>query len=289
MSKLLVILLLLLGIFVLWGICDIVYDVKTYRVTSYELVSPKIKKEFRFVVLSDLHNKSFGKNNDRLIAGIRRLRPDAVMIAGDMITATEKEDISGTIRLLETLAGQYPVYYGIGNHEEKLRRKRERYGSIYEDYMAALTKAGVTPLINEKITLSDYGISVCGLQIESKYFKRFGLLPMSREDLKRLVGVPERDKYQILLAHNPDYFPQYADWGADLVLSGHNHGGIIRVPFLGGLVSPRCILFPKYDGGRFKEGQATLLLSRGLGTHTLPVRVLNHAELLFVVCRPKET
>ncbi len=123
MSKLLIIALLILGMLIVWGICDIVYDVKTYRVTSYELLSAKIKKEFRFVVLSDLHNKAFGKNNDRLTAGIRRLRPDAVLIAGDMITATENEDISGTVRLLTALAKEYPVYYSIGNHEEKLNRK----------------------------------------------------------------------------------------------------------------------------------------------------------------------
>ncbi|MDE6421122.1 MAG: metallophosphoesterase [Lachnospiraceae bacterium] len=286
MNTLSIIMLILLGILILWGICDCIYDTMTYRVTSYEVTSPKIKKEFRFVVLSDLHNKTFGKNNSRLIAGIRQLHPDAVMIAGDMVTATEGDDVSGTVHLLTELAKDYPVYYGIGNHEEKIGRKPERYGSMYEDYVSALQKAGVKLLINEKRTLSEYGISICGLQMECKYFKRFGLLPMEREDLQRLVGVPERDKYQILIAHNPDYFPQYAEWGADLVLSGHNHGGIVGVPLLGGMVSPRCILFPKYDGGRFEEGQATMLLSRGLGTHTLPVRILNHAELLYVTCRP---
>lgn len=286
MSKLSIILLILLGMLVLWAICDMIYDIKTYRVTSYELTSSKIKKEFRFVVLSDLHNKKFGKNNDKLIAGIRQLHPDAVMVAGDMLTAAERDDISGTVHLLTTLAKDYPVYYGIGNHEEKLKRKTERYGSIYGDYMSALTKAGVRPLINEKRTLSEYGISVCGLQIGPKYFKRFRLPAMSREDLRGMIGVPERDHYQILIAHHPDYFPQYAEWGADLVLSGHNHGGIVRIPFLGGMVSPRCILFPKYDGGRFERGSSTMLLSRGLGTHTLPVRVLNHAELLYVTCRP---
>lgn len=287
MSTIGIIILSLLGALVLWGVCDSIYDTMTYRVTPYELASPKIKKEFRFVVLSDLHNKAFGKNNARLIAGIRKLHPDAVMVAGDMLTAAQGGDVSGAAQLLTELAKNCPVYYGIGNHEEKIGRKPERYGSMYADYMAKLSEAGVRPLINEKRTLSEYGVSVCGLLIESKYFKRFGLLPMDREDLKRLIGVPERDKYQILLAHHPDYFPQYADWGADLVLSGHNHGGIVRVPFLGGMVSPRCILFPKYDGGRFDEGRAVMLLSRGLGTHTLPVRILNHAELLYVTCRPE--
>lgn len=280
--------LIILGLIVIWGIADIVYDVCTFKITRYELHSDKVKKEFRFVVLSDLHNKSFGKGNARLIQAVRRLRPDAVMVAGDMITAKEGEDSSNVVSLFTALAKSCPVYYGIGNHEEKLARMPERYGSVYKDYMSKLAGAGVRPLVNEKRTLSEYGISVCGLQIDYHYFRRFKLLPMEREDITKLVGEPEKGKYQILLAHNPDYFEEYAKWGADLVLSGHNHGGIVNLPFLGGMVSPRCTFFPKYDGGRFAHGQAVMLLSRGLGTHTLPVRVLNHAELLYVTLRPEK-
>lgn len=286
MNEIQAIVLIIVGLVVILGIGDIIYDVMTFRITRYELYSDKIKKEFRFVVLSDLHNKSFGKGNDRLIRGIRKLKPDAVIVAGDMVTAKEGADVSRAAALLTALAKDYPVYYGIGNHEEKIERKTERYGSMYADYMAQLSEAGIRPLVNEKRTLSEYGISICGIRISPRFFKRFGLPPMSREEIAALIGAPEAGKYQILIAHHPDYFENYAQWGADLVLAGHNHGGIVNVPFLGGLVSPRCVLFPKYDGGKFQIGRSVMLLSRGLGTHTLPVRMRNHAEVLLVTLRP---
>ena len=96
------------------------------------------------------------------------------------------------------------------------------------------------------------------------------------------LGNPDRDRYSILLAHNPEHFQAYVSWGADLILSGHVHGGIIRLPFLGGVVSPAMKLFPKYDGGLFSQGNSHMVLSRGLGTHTIPVRINNKAELVVV-------
>jgi len=92
-----------------------------------------------------------------------------------------------------------------------------------------------------------------------------------------------------LIAHDPDYFPKYADWGADLVLSGHVHGGMVRVPFWGkGVVSPNVRLFPKYDGGEFTIGKSRMLLSRGLGMHTIPIRLFNPGEILEVELMPDE-
>ena len=97
--------------------------------------------------------------------------------------------------------------------------------------------------------------------------------------ISKLVGSASKDKYQVLIAHNPQYFPEYADWGADLSLAGHVHGGIIRLPLLGGVVSPSIALFPKYDGGEFKIGSKRMILSRGLGTHTIHVRMFNPGEI----------
>ena len=105
--------------------------------------------------------------------------------------------------------------------------------------------------------------------------------------MEHLVGKANRDRFQILLAHNPVYFEEYARWGADLVLSGHVHGGIVRLPFLGGVISPAFTLFPKYDGGKFERGDSTMLLGRGLGTHTLPVRMWNPGEIVLVTLLPE--
>ena len=106
--------------------------------------------------------------------------------------------------------------------------------------------------------------------------------------MDKLAGKANDRRFQILLAHNPLYFKEYAAWGADLVLSGHMHGGIIRLPFLGGVVSPAVTPFPKYDGGRFAEGKSTMILGRGLGTHSLPVRMWNPGELVVVTLLPAE-
>ena len=100
--------------------------------------------------------------------------------------------------------------------------------------------------------------------------------------LIQTLGEPCAEKYTVLLAHNPDFFPVYAEWGADLVLSGHVHGGMVRIPGWKGVVSPNIRFFPKYDGGKFEEGKSTMILSRGLGMHTIPVRLFNPGELIVI-------
>lgn len=272
----------------LWGIGDILYNIHVFRVTSYQLTSRKVKKPFRFVVLTDLHNKRFGKNNCRLVRKIRELSPDAVVVAGDMLTAKAGESFESAIGLMEQLSEEYPIYYGLGNHEHRLSLNTEHYGSMYEDYMSRLEAEDIHPLINEDRLLNEYGVRIYGLVLDKNFFKRFRLTQMPEHYMEEKLGKIDKNHYSVLIAHNPDYFPDYAKWEPDLVLSGHNHGGIINVPFLGGAVSPKCTLFPKYDAGRFNQGNSTMLLSRGLGTHTIPVRVLNRAELLYVELLPEE-
>ena len=111
---------------------------------------------------------------------------------------------------------------------------------------------------------------------------------MAEDYLNTTIGKTRRGRCNILIAHNPDYFEEYSDWGADLVLSGHIHGGIMRLPVLGGVIAPSYRLFPKYDGGIFKEKNSTMLLSRGIGSHTIPLRFFNPAELHAVTIKPAE-
>ena len=119
------------------------------------------------------------------------------------------------------------------------------------------------------------------------YYKRFRNIYMSGEYVDSLIGKAEKEAYQILLAHNPEYFDTYAVWGADLILSGHVHGGIMRLPVFGGVLSPKLVFFPKYDGGHFAKNGSHMVLSRGLGMHTIPIRIFNPAELVIVHLRPK--
>ena len=105
---------------------------------------------------------------------------------------------------------------------------------------------------------------------------------VKKDDIISIVGENDKKLMNLMIAHNPIYFPSYKQWGADLVLSGHIHGGIIRIPGIGGLLSPDCTFFPKYDGGMFSEDGATMIVSRGLGTHTIPIRIFNPGELVCV-------
>ena len=265
------------------------YDSNRFVVRHYPLRDQRIKKSVKAVVLADLHNKRYGKENERLLQAIDEIRPDMILIAGDILTAKPKASLETAVDLLTKLSGKYPIYYGNGNHEHRLKLYPENYGDMAERYEEALQKIGIRRLVNEHTVLEESGICIYGSEIDKLYYKRFGIQPMDPEYLKSLLGQPSAEKYTILIAHNPDYFPKYADWGADLVLSGHVHGGMVRVPFWGkGVVSPNVRLFPKYDGGEFIIGKSRMLLSRGLGMHTIPIRLFNPGEILEVELMPDE-
>ena len=263
-----------------------VVDGNRFRVVSYHLKSDKIEKPHRFVLLADLHNKSYGKNNDRLIAQIKALGPEAVYLAGDMMTAKNGCAYDQAVKLIRELSREYPLYYSMGNHESRLFLHPEAYSNLWEDYEAKLKETGVWLLRNQRRHQGSE-LAVSGLDMEDRFYRHFRLLPMSGEYLNKILGAPDADRYQILLAHNPDYFSSYADWGADLVLSGHVHGGVMRLPLVGGVISPALRLFPKYDVGVFREGKTTMVLSRGLGMHTLPVRIFNPGELVLITLSPE--
>lgn len=261
-------------------------DCNRFVVRRYEIASPKLKRPCTMVLLSDLHNKSFGKENERLLARIDQIAPDAVLIAGDMLTAEKGKDFRNAQALTCALAKKYKLYYGMGNHEYRLKLYPKQYGPMYETYLAGLEEGKVHPLVNESVMMPEYNICVCGSEIARCYYKRFKKHPMDEAYLEELLGKASDNAFQILIAHNPDYFEEYAAWGADLVVAGHVHGGIMRLPLLGGVLSPSMTLFPKYDGGLFRLGKAAMVLSRGLGTHTLPLRIFNPGELVVISLTP---
>ncbi|MCM1038701.1 MAG: metallophosphoesterase [Ruminococcus sp.] len=257
-------------------------------ISEYDIDSKKINGEYTFVLLSDLHNKSFGENNEKLLEKIDALAPDAVLAAGDMLTAFDNGDkCQIAAEFMKNLAGRYPVYYGMGNHEHRIGLEQGEYRRIYDSYMESLHECGIDPLINESVYLPSANIAITGLQVDRCYYRKFSRYPMPRDYLEDLLGKPKRDALQILIAHNPDYFEDYAKWGADLVVAGHVHGGLMRLPLIGGVISPKLTLFPTYDGGRFEQGDTMMIVSRGLGTHTLPIRIFNPGELVVLRLHPK--
>lgn len=279
--------LLVVCLIAVYGIIVIVRDMNRFVIVPYEVKSRKIKEKYTFVMLSDLHNQSFGKKNEKLVKAILDCHPDSVMTAGDMYTSKAGTGYDNALALLGTLSKECPVYIANGNHEHKTSECPQVFGDMYASYLKELKAYGLEPIVNEHLILPEKNIDICGLQIGREYFKHFKMRKMPEDYVDKLAGDASKDRFQILLAHNPIYFPEYAKWGADLVLSGHVHGGIVRLPFLGGVVSPAATLFPKYDGGKFTEGNSTMILGRGLGTHTIPVRMWNPGEVVLVTLLPE--
>ena len=279
---------LIIILIILICLLSAVLDSSRFVTVSYEIRSDKLAKPCRMVLLSDLHNRSFGRDNERLIRKITELSPDGILVAGDMLTAAKGHDYSAALRLMERLSEAYPIYYGMGNHEYRLELYPDQYPGMYEGYLKGLRAAGIEPLINESTCLPAWNVAVCGVQIDRCYYKHLRKEPMESEYLPRILGEASEDAFQVLIAHNPAYFEDYAAWGADLVVSGHVHGGIMRLPVLGGVLSPSLTLFPKYDGGRFTCGKSTMILSRGLGSHTIPLRFFNPGELVVIELLPEK-
>ena len=271
-----------------------IVDGNRFVIKEYTLESDKIRDGIDIAVLADLHNKQYGKDNRKLLAALDEVDPHVVMVAGDMLTAKPGKGYELAASFMERVAEKYPVYYGLGNHEYRMKIYPEYYSDEFAEYVQRLEKAGIQVLDNASALIQVQrekrmtNIRVTGASIERLYYKRFRKIHMAPDYLDRIAGEADDHAFQILLAHNPEYFEEYADWGADLVFSGHVHGGIMRLPVLGGVVSPKLVFFPKYDGGLFKRKDSVMVLSRGLGMHTIPVRIFNPAELVVVHLRSKK-
>lgn len=259
-----------------------VIDCNRFVVRNYVYKSDKVKKTTRFVMLSDLHSTKFGKDNIKLINKIKELKPDGILIAGDMYTAERGTTTNVAEHLVVSLSKDFPVFYANGNHEMKTRERQDEFGSIYEEYQTRLINNGVNILNNTNHYLEDSNIKIYGLDLPFDYYKKFIKLRADKEFLNNMLGKPDDDEVKLLIAHNPEYFEDYVNWGADVIVSGHYHGGLMRLPLIGGVISPRYTLFPKFDYGVFEKENSKMILSCGLGTHTLPIRIFNPGEIALI-------
>ena len=277
---------LLMGIVILIGIICVFrsfWEQHHFKVEEYEIKTDKIQKgkKYTFVFLSDLHNASFGKENQKLIEKIDMIRPDGILLGGDMLIGHSNPLWEHAVCLLRPLSKTYPIFYGIGNHEYRMKLYKEEYGNSYEKYSEILKKYGIHIMCNES-TQWKKDIWIHGVEIEAQFYKRFEKKVLTKEKMESYLGKKQKDGFHILIAHNPAYLDGYADWGADLVVSGHNHGGIVRIPKLGGVISTQFTLFPKFDCGIFCKNHTKMILSRGLGTHTIPFRLGNIPEISVI-------
>lgn len=251
---------------------------------EYVIENSKIPKAFDgyvIAMLSDLHDNPVA---DKIMKLIDDISPDIIICAGDMPVSNVKYMNRQYIaeELMTAVAGKYRVLYANGNHETKIRIREYKFGEYYKEYTEKLMKAGVEFINNSKCVLEKNGehIVVTGYESDLSYYKKATNQILPVETLESLTGVSNKEEYNILVAHNPVYFSTYEKAGYDLVFSGHIHGGIIRLPIIGGICSPQIKFFPKYDRGRFEINNSTMILGAGLGTHTIPLRFNNPPEIV---------
>lgn len=253
----------------------------------YNIYSSKLPQSYdgsRIVMLSDLHDNVYGISLEGLYEMIDAQKPELVIVAGDLLTRKHSDGSDEVVALLGRLTEKYPVFFSNGNHETKVNIYREKYGSRYDLLMSDLQRIGVRILNNAHVDYRKNGenIHIYGLELEKEFFLVRHRPKLSTEHIKGLLGDAPQG-YNILIAHNPMFFENYAAWGADLTFSGHVHGGIVRLPFFGGVLNPDYRLFPRYDGGEYRNGDSVMLLGRGLGTHTINLRINNPPELVTAV------
>ncbi len=280
------IILIIVAVFIVYCLIEMIRELRDFRVTKYRICSQKlngIKREKKIIFLSDLHNRMYGEENERLLESIRNQHPDLILIGGDMLVRKDGNSDDKTVHFLAKLPGICPVYCANGNHEQKLKELPDKYEQSYEEYKKALTASGIHMLENasETVKLDEVPVKLSGLEIPLGAYARFGKKELSLKEITDRIG-EHGDDYQILLAHHPGYMKEYLAYGADLILGGHYHGCVVQLPGIGGVISTNFTLFPKYSGGIYQEGEQTAVVSRGLGTHSVPLRLWNWPELIVL-------
>lgn len=268
-AVLLVLTALLAAGFLLWGNCSL-------QTTETALVSPALPPAFdglRIVELADLHGRVFGRGRRRLLAAVRRAEPDLICIDGDLFD--EHTDLAMLPPLLRGLCAIAPVYYVTGNHEWRVPGLR--------GILAQMRACGVTVLQDDWRVLrrGEDALVLAGTDDPCG--------PAERKTPAELIADIRADAgeaaFLLLLAHRNDQLPQWSALGVQAVLAGHCHGGVVRLPFVGGLFGTDRRLFPAWDAGLYRQGETALYVSRGLGYTNVHFRLFNRPEVAVIVLR----
>lgn len=246
---------------------------------TYTVVSPKLTAEVRLAVVTDFHSSD---KADDVAAMTASCAPDAVLMVGDMFDDdTANRPTERTLSLMRQLSAQYPCYYVSGNHEAWTGEMDALYQQTEE--------AGVTVLRMSSgvLTVRGQRIALCG--IPDPYEMVFSGAPDTEEQLRQALEDVDSADFTVLLAHRPELLTKYAQFPLDLVMSGHAHGGQVRIPgVLNGLYAPNQGWFPKLAGGAYTQDGTTLIVSRGLAVRTRLPRIFNRPEVVLVRCVPAE-
>ncbi len=259
---------------VVWIICDNnAVDVNNFTIKSNKL--PDNFVGYRIAQISDLHNASFGEDNDKLIDLLKKAHPDIVVITGDMLDS-RRPGYENSLIFAKKCAKIFPCYFVTGNHEKQ--------GKGYLELKNKMQQNGVVVLEDKYIELKEDNQKINLFGINDPLFKtsRFSgdMYTVTKKRLNSFTFNP--NEYNILLSHRPEHFELYAEYNIDLVLSGHAHGGQFRLPFVGGLFSPNQGLFPKFAEGIHTKDSTTMIVSRGIGPSVIPFRINNRPEIILV-------
>lgn len=287
--------------------CFFTYETHNrFTVTEYEMTSPRLENDICAVQISDLHSVRFGGNNDSLVAAVRECEPDVVLMTGDMFSRDDK-DYNSAIELIRRLSDISPVYYSMGNHENDFCKgasdsdSAEHLSILISDIENAGARAFEhtyedTVIAGNEIRIGGmYGYALSPDEDCFKELQKSGFLKNKTwddvfeggADNDFLTEFEDTDAFRLLLCHRGEGFVLWNSFDcyqADLVLSGHMHGGQIVLPFFGPLYSPEEGFFPKTTSGMFKspDKKSTLILSKGLGSHGMIPRVNNPGELVKI-------
>ena len=265
--------------------------VKKIDVTKYTISNEKIPEEFngfKIVQLSDFHSQGYRNTTEDIINKVKDINPDIIVMTGDMVS-WDMEDIDEVKVLIKSLVELYPIYYIDGNHEHLAEILRPGKYVAFIEFMKEL---GVTTIKNDYIEIykGDKSINLYGINLPldgatGLYVNKFQL---EKNYVQKTLPEANEEKFNILLAHTPTFIKQYSQWGADLVLCGHMHGGIVRIPFTNiGLLSPERTIFPKYAAGKFKVNGSIMIVNRGIGGSSFDLRLFNNPEITVITLRSK--
>lgn len=242
------------------------------EISRYEVASQKLPESFdgfKIVQLSDLHGAEFGEDGMELVDKVGSLEPDMIALTGDFVT--DEGDLAAVEKLAARLVKLCPVYFVSGNHE---------FGSgLAVKVRNILERAGVKYLSNEYLTISrgEDGILLGGVEDPLAYADM-----LSPDELAQKMNDAAPDAFKILLGHRNYWMTEYPELPVDLIFCGHAHGGLIRIPGVGGLIGTDRRLFPDFDAGQFNNGRYTLIVSRGLGNSVPIPRIFNRPEIVCV-------
>lgn len=258
-------------LWIFWG--NTALELSTYTIRSDSL--PAGFDGFRIAQISDLHNAEIGKDNEKLLAMLRDAEPDIIAITGDLIDSRHT-NVEVALKFIQEAVKIAPCYYITGNHEARIPK--------YSELKTGMETAGVTILrdTQTQIRMGNEAITLIGLNDPS--FQTGYLFGDSATvtDTKLIQLHTADDGFTLLLSHRPELFDTYVKNSIDLVLTGHAHGGQVRLPFVGGLLAPHQGLFPEYDSGLHTAERTNMIISRGIGNSLFPFRVNNRPEVVLI-------